>query len=269
MEAIRSRMTGSLSDIEAEIRALEGKLEKLTAEERVLSVRRKAAEASLLAYRAALADLSDSSGSDGIEEDPYLGMTQSEMAAEAIRRAGRPLTLGEILKDWERFDRAPKSNKRTYQVLVALRKRAKSPGDIFQTDNGRWGLDEDLHAEVSASPSSKKGDWDPDEQSARVVEGMRQAQKKGTYFGAPPRITPEQWALAIEMVAAGETLRDVHRRIEADLAPEDGKAPSYQTIHNYSSKIKAGEPYPENWAAYYASREDRSDVNKPQLRAVQ
>lgn len=261
-------MTGSLSDIEAEIRALEGKLEKLAAEERALNVRRKAAEASLLAYRAALADLSESSDRDDTEDDPYLGMSQREMAAEAIRRAGRPLTPGEILKDWERFGRAPRSNKRTYQVLVALRKRAKSPGDIFQTDSGRWGLDEDLHAEVSAAPSSKKNGRDPDEQSARVVEGLRTAQKKGTYLGAPPRITPEQWALAIEMVAAGETLRDVHRRIEADLAPEDGKAPSYQTIHNYSSKIKAGDPYPENWAAYYASRDSCTDDNKPQLRAV-
>lgn len=262
-------MTGSLSDIEAEIRALEGKLEKLAAEERALNVRRKAAEASLIAYRAALADLSGPAACDEMEEDPYLGMSRSEMAAEAIRRAGRPLTPSEILKDWEQFGRAPKSNKRSYQVLIALRKRAKSPGDVYQTDSGRWEIDEDLHAEVSATPSSKKGGRDPDEQSASVVEGLRKAQQRGTYLGAPPRITPEQWALAIEMVAAGETLRDVHRRIEADLAPEDGKVPSYQTIHNYSSKIKAGEPYPENWAAYYASREDRSDVNKPQLRAVQ
>lgn len=240
----------------------------LSAEERALNVRRTAIEASLAAYRAAITELGNDSAGSSPENDPFLGMTQSEMAAEAIRRAGRSLTPGEILKDWERFDRAPKGNKRNYQVLIALRKRAKSPGDVFQTDNGRWGLDEELHAEVSAAPASKDGGWDPDEQSARVVEGMRKAQKKGTYFGAPPRITPEQWALAIEMVAAGETLRDVHRRIEADLAPEDGKAPSYQTIHNYSSKIKAGEPYPENWAAYYASVEDRNGDPAPQLRVI-
>jgi hypothetical protein len=261
-------MNESISDLEAQIRTFEEQLKMLSAEERALGVRRKAIEASLAAYRFAVADLKNDSLEVGSESDPFLGMTQSEMAAESIRRAGRPLTPGEILKDWERFDRAPKGNKRTYQVLVALRKRAKSPGDVFQTESGRWGLDKELHAEVSATPDVKDDGWDPEEQSARVVEGMRKAQKKGTYFGAPPRITPEQWALAIEMVAAGETLRDVHRRIEADLSPGDNKAPSYQTIHNYSSKIKAGEPYPKNWAAYYANLEGKKEDIATQLRVV-
>lgn len=207
-------------------------------------------------------------------ESPFEGLTKPQMAKETLCLSQKPMTTREILDFWIKNGRAPKGSNREASVRKSLREREKSPGDVLHLGGGKWGLREwhtpDEVQEIMDRVAGKDlgRARDHEEHVKKTVEGIRKAQEKGVYVGAPPKITPEQWDLAVCMADSGESLREIHRQIQAKLTPDGGKAPSYQAIHLYSEDIKSGAPYPSKWKAFYDAKRNDEKERCSKIRVV-
>lgn len=174
--------------------------------------------AAIAALEEAVSVGSANKASDGSEVN-FDGLTQPEMAAETLRIKGKPLTSREALDFWIDHSRAPAGSSPEQQVQVAFRNRAKSTGDVVHVGDGKWGLREwfskselrDIQSKADMIDAGRARD--KKEHIAKTVEGIRKSQAKGVYHGAPPKLTPSQWALAVEMAEKGESLREIHRQI--------------------------------------------------------
>lgn len=101
--------------------------------------------------------------------------------------------------------------------------------------------------------------WERDVISERTKAGMDVKREEGWVPGRPPRVTPEVWHKAIELVAEDPRLSPAKlaerigewMRAEGKLKAKE-KPIGYGTFRDNMDAIRLGAPYPERWAAINA-----------------
>ena len=267
-------MAMDLSELEELLKQTVAQRDRVIADMEFLQNQRDMLDATITGYermlRSAHGRISAPKVRNAEDADPFEGMAQGDMIPVAIKLAGKALTVNEILAIWDKYGRSPVGQTKHSQVQVMLRNRSKKPADIFHIGDGKWDLCSsytDAEREVIQSKISAPDSRDPIDHKKRTVEGLVKARKKGTYVGAPPKITEVQWNFAVKMAAEGKKLTDIHRQIEAEYVAPGEKAPSYKTLHFHSPAIKRGDPYPETWAKYFEGHR-LSGNDSPKLRVV-
>ncbi|SOC31086.1 hypothetical protein [Thalassospira xiamenensis] len=211
------------------------------------------------------AQISSSATPDDAEQI-FSGLTQAEMAYKALLIIGRPLSAPEILDVWSKHDCAPDSVNPLTQVQTALRQRAKKHDDVMKVSDDKWGLRAWYPGEEKKEPQ-KAVKTQQQVHVSRTVEGIKQAKQKGRHHGAPPRLRPEHWELATQLIKEGASLREIHRQI-VQMTPAGEKPASYQSVHHYKDRFLNADPYPENWKVFFESPQQSDADSEPRIRVI-
>jgi hypothetical protein len=186
----------------------------------------------------------------------FRNMSQPRAVYAAIEYIGHPVVAREILACLEEDGAAPTGSDPVKKVQVALNRRAKTEKDVLHVGDGMWALTTwytPTELEKYRQAENPAGARDKAEHARRMSEGIRKSQARGAHYGNAPKLTAEMWNLAMKMLRdEGAAISQTYREI-IKLTPPGTKPMHYNVLRLYSKRIKAGEPYPANWKAYYES----------------
>lgn len=159
------------------------------------------------------------------------------------------------------------------RVQDALRRRERSHEDVCRVGWGKWGLrewyDEFEWKKIQAVLGGQPG-RDRETHVEKTKRGIKKAMARGARYGAPPKITPEQWDLALQLAKSGETnISEIHRQV-VKLTPHGKKPVSKSSMQNYAKKFLKREPYPAQWQKYFDNLNDADSTSRklPSIRVV-
>ena len=201
----------------------------------------------------------------------FEGMTQPEMAYETIKRNGEPMLAREIFEVWKAHGVEPVGSDAVNKIQTAIKRREAQVGDVIHVGDGKWGICS-WYTAKDLERFRREGSFharDTVEHRKKMVKGIQAAKDRGAHYGGPPKITPEQWALACKLFLGGATsVTAVHREL-VKLTPEGVKPMVPQTLYKWRDDFRAGKPYPERWSRYLASKKSNDTEPEPKVRLIQ
>lgn len=201
----------------------------------------------------------------------FARMSQPQAVYEVIRRAGEALVAKTILEVLRAAGSAPSGSDPVKKIQVALNRRVKSHGDVIHVGWGEWGLKEwysDEEIEKSQALIDGANARDKREHRRRMKEGIRKLQQRGAHYGKPPKITPEQWALALNLISEGETMISAIYREIVKLTPPGEKPMVSETLRKNKKALFDNEPYPARWQAYFDNRKPSALSHEDEKRSI-
>jgi len=182
------------------------------------------------------------------------------------------LTARKIFEILKSHDAEPQTSSPIQRIQIALQRRAETDKDIIHTGDGEWGLcewySEKELRQFEALLENERA-VDKKHHADRMRKGIKRTQDRGAHYGAAPKVTPEQWQRAVDMLNSGETLMT---KIHAELVkmmPEGDKPMHIETLRRQIRLIKAGKGYPPRWKAYFDNHRSKQEPDTPSLRLVE
>ena len=192
---------------------------------------------------------------------------------EALRVTRKEMVAREIAEFLIAQGLETESEQPEKRAQDALRRRERSHGDVCPVGWGKWGLrewyDDFEWKKIQAVLGGQPG-RDREAHSEKTKRGIRKAIERGARYGAPPKITPEQWELALNLVKAGETNIAELRRQVSRLTPAGVKPISASGMQKYAKMLFKLEPYPAQWKQYFDNLKASADeaCETPSIRVV-
>lgn len=184
----------------------------------------------------------------------------------------KPLTARQIADVLAAHGVSLKTHNPVHSVQTALNRRRDSHGDVVHVGRGMWGLVSwytEAELRSFAESASKVGARDTKFHAEKMREGIKKAQAQGVHYGPPPKIRPEQWERALELVRDGERkISKIYREI-IKLTPPGEKPMVFETLRARKDELFRQKPYPEAWRNYFANRPNSKDADAtPSIRVV-
>jgi hypothetical protein len=142
---------------------------------------------------------------------PFYGMGLKEACPKLLRiigeKAGKaPQTPREIWEQLKAEGWTSNHNDPVHSVNDALRRRAKTHGDVLIVGSGKWGLT-DWYSDAELAEIKKcaggMGGRDRGEHIERTKAGMATAKLRGARLGPERKLSAEQTAQLLDMVRSG------------------------------------------------------------------
>ena len=213
----------------------------------------------------------DGSGGRSTEFDG-MALPSASHHALTLQPKRECLTARQIFEILKTHDAEPQTSSPIQRIQIALQRRRDMERDIVHTGDGEWGLTEwysEKELRQFEALLENERIVDKKHHAKKMKEGIRRAKDRGAHYGAPPKITPEQWKRAVELFKGGET---VMTKIHADLVkmtPKNEAPMNINTLRRYSKAIKRGDEYPPRWQAFFDNHRSKLKADSPNLRLVE
>ena len=143
---------------------------------------------------------------------PFYGLGLKEAAPRQLQLYGNPQTPREIWEVLHSTGYQTAHGDPVSAVRSALRRRAKTHGDVLLVGEGKWGrkewYSEEQLEEIQKSVGGMGG-RDRASHSAATTRGMLVARARGARLGAQKKLSEEKLAEVEEMIRAGNPLYKV------------------------------------------------------------
>lgn len=146
------------------------------------------------------------------EADPFYGKGLPEAGALVLSKVGRPMRNAEIADQLSADGYQHTQKDAPGAVESAMRRRARSPGDVVRVAPGTWGMvawyTQTQLDEIARSMSGVPG-RNFREHLENTRAGVEKAKERGVRFGRLPKTDPLQLAKARQFITDGVPPRDV------------------------------------------------------------
>jgi transposase len=146
------------------------------------------------------------------ESSPFYGLGLKEAAPKQISIAGKPQFAREIWAALKAEGYQTAHSDPVHAVNDALRRRAKTHGDVLLVGRGQWGRPE-WYTEEQLEEIKKSiggmGGRDRGSHIERTKTGMAVAMARGARVGAASKLSAEQWLEVEQMLSEGTSPAEV------------------------------------------------------------
>ena len=147
---------------------------------------------------------------------PFYGLGLREACPKQLSLAAKPQYPREIWEALKAEGYKTAHSDPVHSVNDALRRRAKTHGDVLLVGEGKWGrkdwFTEEQLEEIQKSIGGMGG-RDRAAHSERTKSGMIVAMERGAKPGHPRKLTPEKIHQVEEMIRAGSSVHDAAKQI--------------------------------------------------------
>jgi DNA-binding CsgD family transcriptional regulator len=178
------------------------------------------------------------------KHSPFHGMGLKEACPKLLSLVGKPPKTAKEIWDaleaegWESNHSNP-----VHSVNDALRRRAKTHGDVLLVGAGKWGKPEwysDAELEEIRKSIGGMGGRDRGDHIERTKAGMATAKRRGARLGATRKLSDEQGRQIVDRVRAGATKEKIAKEFDISTASVNNyvKAFSDKTMRELRSEGK-------------------------------
>lgn len=187
---------------------------------------------------------------------------EQEKAKYAVRR-----TTKEVLAYLRALNYEFTQKNELNAVQHALTRVEKRTGEVVKVSSAKWTLARMYSAEELEKIRRNSSGYYPHDKkkhSDAVKASIERMRSEGRLVGGRPVISPEVWAYVADLWKDQPKLSPT--KIAKEVEKKFGQSISYGTFYKWRDGLKAGKPYPPEWAQHFGVEVDATSPEQPEER---